>query len=64
MTVKPIFRWYDLWVGLYVDRANRTLYVFPVPMFGLQIQFQDTTNWFSVAAKRAANSSKNPSKAS
>jgi hypothetical protein len=54
MTIKPVFRWYDLWVGLYVDLPNRALYVFPVPMFGLEIQFRDTTNWFSVAAHRTS----------
>lgn len=54
ITFKPIFRWYDFWVGIYVDRPGRALYVFPVPMFGLKIQFRDTTNWFSVAARRAS----------
>ena len=37
MTVKPIFAWYDLWVGAYWDRANRRLYVFPLPMFGIVV---------------------------
>ena len=23
--------WYDLWVGVFVDRANRTVYVCPLP---------------------------------
>jgi len=38
MTIKPIFRWYDLWIGFYVDVNNRTLYFFPVPMFRFKIQ--------------------------
>jgi hypothetical protein len=25
------FKWYDLWVGAYVDHASRTLYVCPLP---------------------------------
>lgn len=25
------FAWYDLWVGVYVDRVNRRLYVCPLP---------------------------------
>lgn len=39
MSVKPIFAWYDLWVGFFWDQAKRRLYVFPVPMFGVVIQF-------------------------
>jgi len=39
MSVKPIFAWYDLWVGAFWDQAKRRLYVFPVPMLGVVIQF-------------------------
>lgn len=35
--VKPVFAWYDLWVGLFWDRHKRILYVFPLPMFGVKI---------------------------
>ncbi len=37
-SVRPFFRWYDLWIGAYWDRENRVLYVCPVPMFGLKIK--------------------------
>lgn len=40
MTVQPIFAWYDIWVGFFWDQAKRRLYVFPVPMFGVVIQFR------------------------
>lgn len=33
------FRWYDLWVGAYVDAASRTIYVCLVPMVGLKIVY-------------------------
>ena len=33
------FRWFDLWVGAYVDVPNRTLYVCPIPMFGVRIRW-------------------------
>lgn len=39
MTIRPIFAWYDLWVGAFVDLPKRRLYIFPVPMFGFVIQW-------------------------
>jgi hypothetical protein len=40
MSARPFFRWYDLWIGAYWDRATRTLYVCPVPMLGVAISFE------------------------
>ena len=31
MSVSLRFAWYDLWIGAYVDRPNRTLYICPLP---------------------------------
>ncbi len=38
MTITPFFRWYDLWIGAFVDVPNRTIYICPLPMFGLRIK--------------------------
>lgn len=38
LSVKPVFAWYDLWVGAFYDKAKRRLYIFPLPMVGLKIQ--------------------------
>jgi hypothetical protein len=40
MTITPFFRWFDLWVGVYVDVPNRTLYLCPVPMFGARLRWE------------------------
>ena len=31
------FAWYDLWVGAYYDRHEKTLYICPLPMFVVRI---------------------------
>lgn len=36
--VRPIFAWYDLWIGAYWDRSKRRLYVFPVPCLGFYVE--------------------------
>lgn len=40
MTIKPIFAWYDIWVGAYWDRSNLKLHVLPLPCIGVVIQFK------------------------
>jgi hypothetical protein len=37
MSITPFFRWYDLWIGVYIDRPNRTLYICPLPMIGVKV---------------------------
>jgi hypothetical protein len=40
MTIRPIFAWYDLWIGAFWDSRKRKLYIFPIPCFGLVITLQ------------------------
>lgn len=35
LRIRPIFAWYDLWVGVFVDRPKRRIYVFPFPCLGV-----------------------------
>ena len=41
MKFKPIFAWYDFWIGLFYDKNKNKLYVFPIPMFGIVIEFKE-----------------------
>jgi hypothetical protein len=40
LKIKPFFRWYDLWIGLYIDWSNKTVYICPIPMLGLKIDWR------------------------
>lgn len=37
MSIRPIFAWYDIWIGVFIDRPKRKIYIFPIPCFGLVI---------------------------
>ena len=39
MKVNPFFRWYDLWIGVYIDTKNKAIYLCPIPMFGIKISY-------------------------
>lgn len=36
-TVKPYFRWFDIWIGAYWDRKTRMLYLGYFPMLGIRV---------------------------
>jgi len=37
MKIKPIFAWYDFWIGVFYDRQKKNIYIFLLPMFGFKI---------------------------
>jgi len=38
--IRPIFAWYDLWVGAFWDAGKRRLYILPLPCIGVRIDFR------------------------
>jgi len=39
-------RWYDLWIGAYYDRIDRTLYFCPLPMVGMKYRRKERVRRF------------------
>ena len=39
MKIQLIVAWYDIWVGVFIDRKNRSVYVFPIPCVGVRISW-------------------------
>ena len=37
ISVKLFFRWYDLWIGAYIDAKAPAIYVCPLPTVGIKI---------------------------
>ena len=33
----PYFKWFDMWIGVFVDVQKRAVYVQALPMFGVKI---------------------------
>ncbi len=42
MSVRPLFAWYDLWIGAFWDRKSKRLYVLPLPCVGVIFDFGPT----------------------
>lgn len=34
-----ILKWYDIWIGVFIDTKSQVIYVFPVPCLGLRIAY-------------------------
>lgn len=39
MKVRPLFAWYDAWVGVFWDKTKRRLYILPLPFVGVVVEF-------------------------
>lgn len=42
--VRPIFATYDLWMGIYWNRQDRKLYLFPIPTMGAVVTLEKQSN--------------------
>lgn len=37
MKISIHFKWYDLWIGVYIDKENKILYVILIPTIVIKI---------------------------
>ena len=49
--VRPVFAWYDFWVGAFWDQRKQRLYVMLLPMFGFYMQLSTLESDESLRAK-------------
>ena len=42
MKIRPIFAWYDLWIGIFIDTKKQRVYVLPLPCIGLIFDWSNT----------------------
>lgn len=40
-TVRIMFAWYDMWVGVYWDRTKRKIYICPLPMVCVVVKLRE-----------------------
>ena len=40
MKIEPIFAWYDLWIGMFVDAKKHRVYIFPLPCLGIVVSWK------------------------
>jgi len=38
--IKFIFKWYDFWIGIFVDKSKKSIYIFYLPMCGIKIKMK------------------------
>ncbi len=34
---KLFFAWYDIWIGIFIDRKNHAIYIILIPTLGIKI---------------------------
>lgn len=40
--VRPYFKWFNSWIGLYYDVKERAIYIGIVPMIGIKVELPET----------------------
>jgi len=43
--VKFMFRWYDLWIGLYIDTERGCVYICPFPCIVVRVSWRRFRPW-------------------
>lgn len=54
MKIKPIFAWFDFYVGAFWDIKKRKLYIIPFPMIGIVLDFSASIPCYYCGDKKSA----------
>jgi len=38
LKITPFFKWFDIWIGIFIDTIHKAVYICPLPMLGVKIQ--------------------------
>ena len=38
--IRPLFAWYDFWVGVFIDTRKRRAYILPLPCIGFVVEWR------------------------
>jgi len=39
MKIKPLCKWYDIWIGIFIDTNKKRIYILPLPCIGIVIEY-------------------------
>lgn len=37
MKIKMFIAWFDIWIGMFIDKKNKTIYICPLPCIVIKI---------------------------
>ena len=39
MKIRPLIKWFDMWIGVFVDTRGKRVYILPIPCVGIVVEW-------------------------